>query len=204
MKWIDRLEEEQEAAKRRDEAERAHSQRVTTGFHAVAERLAPQIRNEIGIIKNRLGIELQLTIGASELLIAHGEKRPAKRYYFIRITKQGTGPELFVEATEDRHSSVPDDWQGTMAEWVGERPPELKLLTSLEELEARQLDALLEWLTGSALGKKPQLPYLDVALAQQEKARRAYRKRKGISLPFAIFLGLVGLAATFVLWYYFG
>jgi len=204
MKWIDHLEEEQEAAKRRDEAERARFQGEITAFHAVAERLAPQIRNEIEIIKSRLGVTLQLTLGVSEIVIAYGEKRPAKHYYFVRITKKGAGPELFVEATEDKHSSVPDDWQGTMAEWVGERPPELKLSTSLEELEARQLDALLEWLTGSALGKEPQLPYLDVALAQQEKAKRGYRKRKDISLPVAILLGLVGLAATFVLWYYFG
>lgn len=204
MKWIDRLEEEQQAAKRRDEAERARFQSVTTAFHAVAERLAPQIRKGIETIKNRLGVTLQLTIGVSEIVIAHGEKRPAKHYYFVRITKQGTGPELFVEATEDKHSSVPDDWQGTMAEWVGERPPELKLSTSLEELEARQLDTLLEWLTSSALGKKPQLPYLDVARAQQEKAKRAYRKRKDLSLSSAILWGLIGLAAVFVLWYYFG
>jgi hypothetical protein len=197
MDWIDRLRSEQQSVeqRRRDDAEwrQAQSREAEKAFRIVAERLAPPIRQALQKIEANLRVFLRLEIGKDYLVIEQRDKTPGSGYFFVKIRQQGAGPELFVEATETGR------WY---AEGDGPREvlPALHLRTSLYELETRQLSPLLEWITGSVMGRGPQLPFQAEALVQQRNKQKGHEfasnsKRKAL---YALILALVSIPIYFL------
>jgi hypothetical protein len=197
MDWIDRFRSEQQSTEQRRSAalkeQQTRAREEATAFQMIAERLVPQVRQAIEKIEIQLRVFLRLEIGKDYLVIEQRDKTPGSGYFFVKIKQQGADSGLFIEATETGR------WY---AEGDGPREvlPALHLRTSLYELETRQLSSLLEWITGSIMGKRPQLPFQGESLAQQRREQKTLKTAANVGKKAsrALILALISIPVCYL------
>jgi hypothetical protein len=206
LDWLSKIEEERrlkanaegEAAEQRRRA----AEKVRSSLAALEERLRPTLDPLIADIARRLGLQLKVRLSAADLTISapNSPNSDLVNGHRIVIRQAGDQTRLHVaaiRADQIHRSSEYKPADMTLAEWRGEDETIVRGETTVEYLVRGDLQLLTEWLVRAALDERGRAPAPKIRII-------AVRQRKTASMSFGKFLllGLIGLAAVFLLWYY--
>lgn len=205
MDWLSKIEGERrlkanaegEAAEQRRRA----AEKVRFSLAELEERLRPTLDPLIADIARRLGVQLKVRLTAADLTISAPNSPNSDLVNEHRIVIRQAGQTRLhiaaIRADQIYRSSEYKPADMTLAEWRGEDETIVRGETTVEYLVRGDLQLLTEWLVRAALDERGRAPAPKIRII-------AVRQRKTATMSFgkSLFLGLIGLAAVFLLWYY--
>lgn len=208
--WLRKIEEEQqEEQQRKIQSQAAEFKRESEekeNFRIVKNKLCPVIKDSISEIKKRTGVELQMDVMDSSLIVSsprrdeqHTSYVDGYRGYEFVVSKARNDGSVYVEAIKNtptllQRNPPPEHFEGSDIDWYGGRKIVIDIRNNLDLLVSEDIHFLLEWLVKSELhswyDKTPEISSLRHKRRKEEIESKSY---VGWGFLFWILSGMISM-----------